>query len=541
MLLKRWIAIPILVAGIMAFGIGVAFAHVPEDAVDDAATVDEGGTVTVLDSGESSVLVNDTHTDGGGLVATTTPASGPSNGTLTFNADGTFEYVHDGSETSSDSFTYEACHGTDCDTADVVITINPINDAPMAVDDGYSVEQGDTLTVDAASGVLANDTDAEDDTLTAMLDSGPSNGTLTLNDDGSFEYTPDGGFDGDDGFTYHANDGEADSDVATVSIAVSPPGEKKKGFAGLISSFATTTVGTTTVVTEVTLNKNGTNELIDISIGSDVQVKLPGGPNAWGSLEQAIAAGAEVVILSREGEEGNDAIFVLVKPKRPSHLLLNGTVIGTEDGVITLALPNGKTKKVRKPKGEEDPEDGEVLTVIVENTGDGEDDGEDGDGEVAETTGLVKASQVAERIQSFLEKLAAKDANLPQAAIDARQRLVANLAVVLERHSAQHVSILEKVSKAQGLGSGAAAGIQRALERAQAGQAKGNAIAADAKSKVGLGQNAGKGPKNIFGPSNSGDGSDDDSGGSGKPDGAGKPADAGSQGTKGGNKGNSGD
>ena len=92
--------------------------------------------------------------------------------------------------------------------------------------------------------------------------------------------------------------------------------------------------------------------------------------------------------------------------------------------------------------------------------------------------------------------------------------------------------------------SGTAIGIQRALEKAQAGQAKGKAIADDAKSKVGPVQNAGKGPKNIFGPSSSGDGSDDDdddSGGSGKPDGAGKPADAGSQGSKGGNKGNSGD
>ncbi len=324
---------------------------------------------------------------------------------------------------------------------------------------------------------------------------------------------------------------------------------KRKGLVGLISGFATTTVGTSTVVSGVTLIKNGTNELIDISIGSDVQVKLPGGPNAWGSLEEAIAAGAEVVILSRPGDDGNDAIFVLVKPQRPSHIPLIGTAIGTDDGVITLALPNGKTRKVKKPKGADDPEDGEVLTVIVENTGDGdgEGDGEDGDGEVAETTGLVKASQVAERIQSFLERLAANDARLPQAAIDARQRLVANLAGVLEKHSAQHVSILERASKAQGLGSGTAAGIQRALERAQAGQAKGNAIAADAKSKVGLGQNEGKGPKNIFGPNSSGDGSDDDdgdggeSGGSGKPDGSGKPADAGSQGSNRGNKGNSGD
>ena len=330
----------------------------------------------------------------------------------------------------------------------------------------------------------------------AFGDSHGDGGNATSTDDGMAAST-------DDGMATSTDDGIATSTEDGIATSTEDGTEKREGYAGLISGLATTTVGTSTVVTGVTLTKNGTNELIDISIGSDAQVKLPGGPNAWGSLEEAIAGGAEVVILSREGEDGNYAIFVLVKPKRPSHLLLVGTAIGTEDGVITLVLPNGKTKKVRKPEGDDDPEDGEVLTVVVENTGDGDGDGEgdaDADGEVAEATGLVKASKVAERIQSFLEKLAAKDAELPQAAIDARQRLVSNLAAVLERHSAEHVSIIEKASKAQGLGSGAAAGIQRALEKAQAGHAKGKAVADDAKSKVGPVQNPGKGPNKHLRP-----------------------------------------
>ena len=527
MLLKRSIAIPILIVGIMALGIGVAFAAAPV-AQDDAATVDEGGTVAVL------VLANDSDLEGDTL--SITAVSVPTNGTAVVNDNGTpgntaddfIDYSHDGSETTSDSFTYKANDGVeDSNEATVNITINPVNDAPpVAVDDSYSVEQGDTLTVDAASGVLANDTDADDDDLTAIKVGDPTNGTLTLNDDGSFEYTPDAGFDGDDSFTYHANDGEADSNVATVSIAVSPPGERRKAFVGVITEIDPAT-------TTVTLTQKGSGESVTISLEGEVQFKFPGGPNK-GSLEE----GAEVVILTRRAGTENEAIFVLVKPVKPTFSPFVGTVTSVdEDGVITILLPNGKTKKVRKPKGTEDPEDGEVLTVIVENTGDG--DGE-GDGEVAEATGLVKASKVADRIQSFLLKLAAKDDKLPQAAIDARQRLVANLAAVLEQHSAQNVSIIERASKAQGLGSGTAAGIQRALEKAQAGQAKGKAIADDAKSKVGPVQNAGKGPKNIFGPSSSGDGSDDDdgdSGGSGKPDGSGKPADAGSQGSNRGNKG----
>ncbi|WP_165614609.1 cadherin-like domain-containing protein, partial [Mycolicibacterium flavescens] len=60
----------------------------------------------------------------------------------------------------------------------------------------------------------------EGDPLEAILVSGPANGTLTLNDDGSFTYTPDENFNGTDTFTYKVNDGTEDSDTATVTITV---------------------------------------------------------------------------------------------------------------------------------------------------------------------------------------------------------------------------------------------------------------------------------------------------------------------------------
>ena len=92
------------------------------------------------------------------------------------------------------------------------------NNAPVAANDSFSMNEGDTLSV-SAPGVLANDTDADGNALTAVLVSGPS-GTLSLSPDGSFTYTPDAGFTGTDSFTYKANDGSADSNVATVSITV---------------------------------------------------------------------------------------------------------------------------------------------------------------------------------------------------------------------------------------------------------------------------------------------------------------------------------
>lgn len=96
------------------------------------------------------------------------------------------------------------------------------NRAPSATDDAFSVAQGGVLTVPAASGVLANDTDADGDALTATRISQPANGSVTLNANGSFTYTPTAGFSGSDSFTYRANDGTVASNLATVRITVSP-------------------------------------------------------------------------------------------------------------------------------------------------------------------------------------------------------------------------------------------------------------------------------------------------------------------------------
>src|SRR5207253_1676660 len=134
------------------------------------ATVAEGGTVTVLDSTAASVLANDTDAEGNTL--TTTKLSDPAHGSATLNADGTFSYSHDGSETSSDSFTYKTCdNGTTngspdakCSgTATVSITLNPDTVPTRRSSDLATVAEGGTVTVldSTAASVLANDTDAE--------------------------------------------------------------------------------------------------------------------------------------------------------------------------------------------------------------------------------------------------------------------------------------------------------------------------------------------------------------------------------------------
>ncbi|HEX2254764.1 MAG TPA: IPTL-CTERM sorting domain-containing protein [Thermoanaerobaculia bacterium] len=186
-------------------------------AVDDAYGVDEGGTINEAAPG---VLANDTDDEGDPLTAIL--GTGPANASsFTFNADGSFVYTHDGSETTSDSFTYVANDGSaNSSLATVTITVTPINDAPVAVADNYAVGEGGTIN-EAAPGVLANDTDDESDPLTAILETGPAHASsFTLNADGSFDYTHDGGAEASDSFTYKANDGTADSNIVTVTITI---------------------------------------------------------------------------------------------------------------------------------------------------------------------------------------------------------------------------------------------------------------------------------------------------------------------------------
>src|SRR6185437_6131162 len=104
-------------------------------------------------------------------------------------------------------------------TAEVRYTLNP-----KAVGDVYSVPAATNLIV-AAPGVLTNDEVGVGTNLTAALVSGASHGTLTLNTNGGFTYSPNANFTGTDSFTYQANDGVATSDVATATITVTPAGE----------------------------------------------------------------------------------------------------------------------------------------------------------------------------------------------------------------------------------------------------------------------------------------------------------------------------
>jgi len=182
---------------------------------DDYYVLFENERLTVDAPG---VLGNDNNLSSNPLSATL--VSGTSNGVLVLNPDGSFSYTPNVNFSGTDSFTYLADNGSaTSNLVTVTIAVTAVNDVPVASNDSYVILEDNSLVVDAP-GVLANDNDLDGNPLTAVLVSTTTNGLLNFNSDGSFSYTPNPNFNGTDTFTYLANDGASDGNVAMVTLTV---------------------------------------------------------------------------------------------------------------------------------------------------------------------------------------------------------------------------------------------------------------------------------------------------------------------------------
>jgi hypothetical protein len=131
---------------------------------------------------------------------------------LTLFTDGSFSYTPDAGFHGVDSFTYSVSDGAFSSTAVATINVGTTgNNPPVTVDDSYSTLHDHQLVESAAAGVLANDSDPDGDTLTAILngDGTTTHGHVSLASNGSFTYTPNAGYHGLDSFSYFASDGQA--------------------------------------------------------------------------------------------------------------------------------------------------------------------------------------------------------------------------------------------------------------------------------------------------------------------------------------------
>lgn len=168
----------------------------------------------------ANALVND-HDPEGGAIHAVAETKNTAHGKVVILADGTFTYTPNNNYSGNDSFVYQVCdNANNCCTGTVNVTVVAVQHAPVATADFFSVNE-DTPSVNQYN-VLTNDTDADGQSLTAIPGKPAQHGTVVLNPNGTFTYTPNPNFNGTDTFTYYANDGIENSGETLVTITVVP-------------------------------------------------------------------------------------------------------------------------------------------------------------------------------------------------------------------------------------------------------------------------------------------------------------------------------
>lgn len=184
----------------------VNFVNVAPQLTNDAVTTSEGNAVDI------DVLGNDVDNDDDEL--TITEVQQPSNGTATIVGNA-IRYTPTDGFNGTDNFNYTVSDGTETVTAQVTVTVDAVNDPPVAENDSVSTDEDTNVVV----AVLDNDTDPDGDNLSITITQAPTNGTATVVGS-SISYTPDAGFSGSDDLEYTVTDPSGLTDSATVDISI---------------------------------------------------------------------------------------------------------------------------------------------------------------------------------------------------------------------------------------------------------------------------------------------------------------------------------
>ncbi|MEL7076882.1 MAG: tandem-95 repeat protein [Cyanobacteria bacterium J06582_2] len=182
---------------------------------NDVATADEDTSITLLASDLFDNDVNDDREE--------SRISGITNlvgGTAFVDSDGNIELTPDSNFNGIASFDYTVTDGVDNETASVEVTVNPVNDAPIASNDTATAIDEDTSFTILATELLSNDSDVEGDSL-SIIEVNSSDGTAVINTEGNIEFTPAPNFNGTAKFNYIVTD-SIDNSTASVDVVVNP-------------------------------------------------------------------------------------------------------------------------------------------------------------------------------------------------------------------------------------------------------------------------------------------------------------------------------
>ncbi|HIF9097363.1 TPA: tandem-95 repeat protein, partial [Photobacterium damselae] len=209
-----------------------------------------GENVSAETQEETAVTGQLTATDVDGDNLTFKPGTNPENGSVTVNPDGSWEYVPNPDFNGEDSFTVVVDDGNGgTDTITVTVNVTPVNDAPVGED-----VSAETQEETAVTGQLTA-TDVDGDNLTFKPGSDPTNGSVTVNSDGSWEYVPNTDFNGEDSFTVVVDDGNGGTDTITVTVNVTPVNDEAviggDDHQSLIETNEVLTTGGTLTATDV--------------------------------------------------------------------------------------------------------------------------------------------------------------------------------------------------------------------------------------------------------------------------------------------------
>ena len=287
-------------------------------AENDQYTIEEGGALL------GSVADNDATLSGGAL--TFAVATSVENGTLNFNADGSYEYTPSAGFSGADAFSYvvtDAASGESL-TQTVEITVNALvedgsdNQAPVAVDDSAEGFQDQPLR---NINILGNDQDPEGGVLTVTAAESGSGAIVTINPDGTLDYTPLIGFVGADTVTYTITDADGATAQASLVIAITPPqgqnaleGEAIEVFLEDTEFLRTLPVGTTVTVA------SSQGSQVTISADGVMEYQAPPG-----------FTGEDVITYTIDDGQGNVITKTVVMQVYP----LDASLVGIDDAVVT--------------------------------------------------------------------------------------------------------------------------------------------------------------------------------------------------------------
>ncbi|WP_048753330.1 cadherin-like domain-containing protein, partial [Crocosphaera watsonii] len=206
-------------------------------AVDDIVITDEDTPITI------NILDNDNDVDGSLNVDSIIITTQPNNGIVEVNNDGTVTYTPNNNYNGEDSFTYtvEDEEGLVSNEATVNITVNAVNDKPVANNDTVETDEEIAVTIN----ILDNDNDIDSNINpeSIVITTQPTNGTLEVNNDGTVTYSPNNNYNGEDSFTYTIEDAEGlMSNEATVNIIVNAVNDAPVGVNDIVITDEDTAV-----------------------------------------------------------------------------------------------------------------------------------------------------------------------------------------------------------------------------------------------------------------------------------------------------------